>query len=1099
MKLVVSWTRTRIAWYIGAFMLILLSILLFTSAPSQENAQATTSPVELTQGWQYRWGDSPLDETGIPVWTQETISSPGWQSFRFPKKLDKPPGAKILWLRVPLPEGQWKSPSVYLRSVPYILEAYLQNQQLYTQYSLTASGKAKLENYQWPIISLAPGFQGKSLLFRVYAAKSSSIYIGLFDRVTLGSQGDLIKRLIQQEFDSILGVFFALLGLIAIFLSASRQEKKSYLSFGILAILIALYTISRSDLIILLIKNYLLLDYTHYISFYLMPVIACIFFEEMFGSISRRIIQRLWQIHLAYAVVALPLVATQIVPWSYTVLPAQILLLSSSLILLTIFFKNSRTGNWDAKLFTLGFSTLTFCVIHDVLIYIFEPVYWHQKIYPWGTLIFILCLGFILERRFNEARKRLQAYAIELEKKNTALHKINQLKDEFLANTSHELKTPLNGIIGIAESLIDGATGQLPQQTLFNLALIVSSGKRLSQLVNDLLDFSQLKHKNIELKIQAVGMREITNVVLMLSQPLVGKKELQLINKIDPEVPPVDADENRLQQILYNLVGNAIKFTPSGTVEVSAAVVNHELEIRVADTGIGIPADKLDRVFESFEQADGSIAREYGGAGLGLAVTKQLLQLHGGRIWVESTLGVGSRFTFTLPISKGRVESKPPEELSKIQELSLMPETPDEVLLDQEVLAATKGGFQILVVDDEPVNLQVLVNHLSLQNYVITQAANGMEALEIIDKGFKPDIILLDIMMPKMTGYELCQKIRERFPANELPVVLLTARNQVSDLVEGFSSGANDYLTKPVSKNELLARIKTHIRLAKINEAYGRFVPHEFLQFLERESIIDVQLGDQVQKEMTVLFADIRSFTSLSEKMSPKENFNFLNGYLSRVSPVIRKHHGFIDKYIGDAVMALFPQTADDAVQAAIEMQKLVSLYNIYRQENSEELIAIGIGLHRGSLMLGTVGEPERMEGTVIADAVNLASRLEGLTKIYGVDILISEQTLYGLHNPQKYNYRFLDRVKVKGKSQPVDVFEVYDGEPEHLINLKRQTRSEFERGVALYVEKNFAQAQEFFQGILQRNEQDKVTRLYIERCIKARRFGVSELDIVIN
>src|SRR5919202_3368095 len=631
MKLVVSWARTRIARYIGAFMLILLSILLFTPGPSQENAHATTSPVELTQGWQYRWGDSPLDDAGIPVWTNETISSPGWQSFRFPKKLDKPSGAKILWLRVPLPEGQWKSPSVYLRSVPYILEAYLQNQRLYSQYSLTASGKAKLENYQWPIISLDPGFPGKSLLFRVYAGKSSSIYIGLFDRVTVGSQGDLIKRLIQQEIDSILGVFFALLGLIAIFLSASRQEKKSYLSFGILAILIALYTISRSDLITLLIKNYLLLDYTHYISFYLMPVIACIFFEEMFGSIYRKIIQWLWQIHLAYAVVAFPLVATQIVPWSYTVLPAQILLLSSSLILLAIFLKTSRTGNWDAKLFTLGFSTLTVCVIHDVLIYIFEPVYWHQKIYPWGTLIFILCLGFILERRFTEARKRLQAYAIELEKNNTDLHKINQLKDEFLANTSHELKTPLNGIIGIAESLIDGATGKLSQQTLFNLSLIVSSGKRLSQLVNDLLDFSQLKHKNIELKIQPVGMREITNVVLMLSQPLVRKKELQLINKIDPDVPPVDADENRLQQILYNLVGNAIKFTPSGTVEVSAVVVSDEIEITVADTGTGIPADKLDRIFESFEQADGSIAREYGGAGLGLAVTKQLVQLHRGR------------------------------------------------------------------------------------------------------------------------------------------------------------------------------------------------------------------------------------------------------------------------------------------------------------------------------------------------------------------------------------------------------------------------------------------------------------------------------------
>src|SRR5919199_1818200 len=933
MKLVVSWTQTRIAWCLGALMLILLNIGLFTPALSQEKAPATSSPVELTQGWQYRWGNSPLDDAGIPVWTKEAISSPGWESFRFPKKLNRPPRAKILWLRVPLPKGQWKSPSVYLRSIPYILDAYLQNQRIYSQYSLTASGQSQFANYQWPIVSLEPGFQDKPLLFKVDADKSSSIYIGLFDRVTIGSQIDLIKRLLQQESDAILGIFFALLGCIAILLSANRQEKSSYLSFGGLAILIALYTLSRSDLITLFIRNYLVLDYTHYISFYLMPVSACNFFEGMFGSGYNKIIKRLEQIHLAYAVIALFLLITQWVPWSSTVLPAQILLLSSSLILLTISIKTSRKTSWDYKLFVTGFCSLTFCVIHDVLIYIFEPVQWYHKIYPWGTLIFILCLGFILERRFDEARKRLQAYAVELEKNNAELQKVNQLKDEFLANTSHELKTPLNGIIGIAESLIDGATGKLSQKTIFNLSLIVSSGKRLSQLVNDLLDFSQLKHKNIELKIQAVGMREITNVVLMLSQPLVGQKKLLLINKIDRDLPAVDADENRLQQILYNLVGNAIKFTPSGTVEVTAIPVNSELEITVADTGIGIPADKLERVFESFEQADGSIAREYGGAGLGLAVTKQLVQLHRGRIWIDSTQGFGSRVTFTLPLSKSKVESRPPEQVSKVQALSVVIETPDDALLEQEELVPKFGAFQILIVDDEPVNLQVLVNHLSLQNYGITQAASGMDALEIIDQGFKADIILLDIMMPKMTGYELCQKIRERFPANELPVVLLTAKNQVSDLVEGFSSGANDYLTKPVSKNELLARIKTHIRLAKINEAYGRFVPHEFLQFLERESIIDVQLGDQVQKEMTVLFADIRSFTTLSEKMSPKENFNFINAYLSRVSPVIRKYHGFIDKYIGDAVMALFPQSADDAIQAAIEMQKQVSLYNVYRQE----------------------------------------------------------------------------------------------------------------------------------------------------------------------
>jgi two-component system sensor histidine kinase ChiS len=423
MKLVVSWTHTRMAWCIGALMVVLLSILPFMLAPRQAQAQAATSPIELTQGWQYRWDKSPGDETGISICAQEAISSPNWQSFRFPKKLDKPADAKILWLRVPLPAGQWKSPALYLRSVPYILGAYVQNQRIYSQYSLTPSGQAQLTNYQWPIVTLNSNFSNQFLCFQVYAGKSPSRYIGLFDRVTVGSQIDLLKRLIQQELDEILGVFFAFLGLISILLAYNRQEKKSYFSFGVLAILIALYTIARSDLITLFIKNYLLLHYTHYISFYLIPISACFFFEEMFGLRYKKVINALCKIHLIYAVIALPLVVFQLVPWSSTVLPAQILLLSSSLILLIISIKNSRTGNWDAKLFTTGFSTLTLCVIHDVLIYIFEPVHWYQKFYPWGTLIFILCLGFILERRFSEARKRLQAYAIELEKKNADLQK----------------------------------------------------------------------------------------------------------------------------------------------------------------------------------------------------------------------------------------------------------------------------------------------------------------------------------------------------------------------------------------------------------------------------------------------------------------------------------------------------------------------------------------------------------------------------------------------------------------------------------------------------------------------------------------------------
>jgi DNA-binding response OmpR family regulator len=182
--------------------------------------------------------------------------------------------------------------------------------------------------------------------------------------------------------------------------------------------------------------------------------------------------------------------------------------------------------------------------------------------------------------------------------------------------------------------------------------------------------------------------------------------------------------------------------------------------------------------------------------------------------------------------------------------------------------------FKILIVDDEPVNIQVLINHLSLQNYSLTQASNGTEALAAIEQGFKPDLILLDVMMPRMTGYEACQKIREKFPANEVPILMLTAKNQVNDLVEGLSVGANDYLTKPISKTELLARIKTHLRLSNINIASGRFVPHKFLQLLNKESIIDVALGDNVQQEMSIVFSDIRDFTTLSESMTPEDNLS---------------------------------------------------------------------------------------------------------------------------------------------------------------------------------------------------------------------------------
>lgn len=725
-----------------------------------------------------------------------------------------------------------------------------------------------------------------------------------------------------------------------------------------------------------------------------------------------------------------------------------------------------------------------------------------------------------LANSFNSMAKQLKESFATLEKQNEDLKRLDQLKDEFLANTSHELRTPLNGIIGIAESLNDGATGQLPETTRTNLSLIISSGRRLSRLINDILDFSKLKHKTLELKHKPVDLRAITQVVLTLSQPLAAQKKLQLINNISPELPPAEADEDRLQQILHNLIANAIKFTPAGTIEISAQLVTEEpqpnseheknekdaknnlysdisnnkfpfIAITISDTGIGIAEDKFERIFESFEQAEGSTAREYGGTGLGLAVTKTLVELHGGQINVQSKIGVGSQFTFTLPVSQNQLDTS--QEKPTIPDNLNLEKSPKILLINSPSNSSEGKQFKLLIVDDEPINRQVLVNNLSLCNYQIAEASNGQEALSLIENGLIPDLILLDVMMPKMTGYEVSQKIRDHFPAYELPIVMLTAKNQVSDIVEGFAAGANDYLTKPIQKQEMLARIKTHLHLAKLTTAYGRFVPRNFLKFLEKESIIDVQLGDQVQQQMTVMFSDIRSFTTLSEGMSPQENFDFINAYLSRVSPLIRQHNGFIDKYIGDAIMALFPESANDAVEAAIAMQKTVTDYNQQRHQQGYLPLAIGIGLHTGNLMLGTIGESERMETTVIADAVNLASRLEGLTKLYGVGILISHKTLCYLNYEQEHCVRFLDRVNVKGKKTAIAVFEVFDGDPETQKNLKKQTQARFEIAVFLYYQKQFEEAEKIMDEVLEINPQDKAAMLYIKRCQHYQQFGLAE------
>ncbi len=265
--------------------------------------------------------------------------------------------------------------------------------------------------------------------------------------------------------------------------------------------------------------------------------------------------------------------------------------------------------------------------------------------------------------------------------------------------------------------------------------------------------------------------------------------------------------------------------------------------------------------------------------------------------------------------------------------------------------------------------------------------------------------------------------------------------------------------------------------------AYGRFVPLQFLRLLKRPSIVDVQLGDHVEQEMTLLFSDIRDFTALSESILPAENFRFINSYLSTMEPVVARHNGIIDKYIGDGIMALFPGSADDAVRSGVDMLHQLTTYNLGRSHAGFVPIRIGIGINTGLVMMGTVGGHNRMDSTVIGDAVNLASRLEGLTKNYGTPLVISANTLHALENPEAYHIRFIDRLRIKGRYQAQSVYEVFDSDPEPLRLAKQATLRSFEEALALYHLGRADLAQPLLQECLRIAPDDRAVRVYLERC----------------
>ncbi|WP_237163200.1 ATP-binding protein [Paenibacillus sp. BIHB 4019] len=445
---------------------------------------------------------------------------------------------------------------------------------------------------------------------------------------------------------------------------------------------------------------------------------------------------------------------------------------------------------------------------------------------------------------------------------NAQLAESNRLKDRFLANTSHELRTPLHGIMNIAQSVLTRKKHVLDEQSQRDMELLIMVSRRMSLMLGDLLDVVRLQDKRIQVRMSAVNIQSVAAGVLDMLRFLTEGTKVKLRMDMKENLPRVYADEERLVQIIINLVHNALKYTEEGSVELAAEQVNGSVWIRVTDTGVGMDEAMQKRAFQRYEQGASGV----GGIGLGLSICKDLVELHGGELFVQSQPGKGSMFSFKLSVFDASVEDVLPQTMIHVKkEAESLAAVGAQLAAGADAMAAARydltevalpasksGGdadrIRVLAVDDDPVNLKVLVHILSAEMYHIELAFSAREALDKLHLE-QWDLVIADVMMPGMSGYELTRLIRERFTLYELPIILLTARSEPEDIYAGFVAGANDYVTKPVDALELKYRAGS---LSSLKQAVN-----------ERLSMEAAYLQAQIQPHF--LFNALNSILALSE------------------------------------------------------------------------------------------------------------------------------------------------------------------------------------------------------------------------------------------
>lgn len=378
-------------------------------------------------------------------------------------------------------------------------------------------------------------------------------------------------------------------------------------------------------------------------------------------------------------------------------------------------------------------------------------------------------------------------------------------------------------------------------------------------------------------------------------------------------------------------------------------------------------------------------------------------------------------------------------------------------------------------------------------NYQFTKLREPAKAAHLIYTSPPFDLVLLDLTAGGLNAKEICNSLRQHSLPCELPILLIVSPGQENELMEALHHGANDYLITPIGKRELAARLQTQLHLRHFHHASSKFVPHEFIRALGKDNITEVGLGDFIEKEVSVLFTDIRNYTALSEQMTPEENFRFIIAYEGRMAPLIRENGGFVNQFLGDGIMALFPDRPAAGLAAAISMQRKLQQYNVSRIAKSKKPIKVGMGLHTGPLIMGIIGDEHRLQAATVADTVNTASRIEGLSKYFGANILLSENQLSHLGNNHGVLVRLLGTFQMKGKRSTTKIYECFEGDPPEMMEKKKESLPVYNRAMHWFSRKAFQKALKGWKKVLEIYPDDIAARRLLKKTLLCKEIGLQE------